>query len=122
MHVAASALLQCSSIEAAAQVAGISTATLRRWRHRAEFLDLLAVGQSEIFLETCSKIRALGSEATEALAGILRSESALPAARVRAATAILGLTLRCHRLQEHEHRLERVEAKLQLLQRRGGKK
>lgn len=112
MALAVSAVLNAPTLEDASQLIGIPTSTLRRWRGRPEFAQALAVAQAEIFSCVCNEVRQIGTDATKALAEIVRSTTAPAAARTRAASVVISLLLRIHTLADQESRLAAVERRL----------
>jgi hypothetical protein len=110
MTIAISALLECRTVEEAAQVAQIPASTLRRWRSRPEFASQLCTAQTEILQGTVNKLREAGVDAAVALGEIARDKSAKTPSRVRACVAIISLLLRAHEAEVIETRLTRLEA------------
>lgn len=107
--VAVAALLQASSVAEAAQVVGVSTRTLQRWKTDPAFSAALLDAQNEIFFAACNEVRGLALDAARTLGKIVRDEKAPSPSRVRASLAVLTLLMKTHAHEIVEARLTRLE-------------
>jgi hypothetical protein len=105
-HRAVSVLLATGSAVKAAEAAGISERTLRRWRHDDQFLEALRDAGRRNAGEAMSHLLGAQLEAVEALRQAIRSGS--PAVKVRAGRALLELGLKISD-DDLGQRLERLE-------------
>jgi hypothetical protein len=108
--VAVAALLQSNSVAEAAQVIGVSTRTLQRWKADPSFADALLDAQNEIFFAACNEVRGLALDASRTLGKILRDDKQPAPSRVRASLAVLSLLMRTHTHEIVEARLMKLEA------------
>ena len=99
-------LLTGGSSEAAAEAAGVSGRTLRRWQLSAEFADAMRGEARESFRQAHTQLLAAQLEAVQALRQALRAGS--PAGRIRAARTLLELGLKVAD-GEIDERLQRLE-------------
>jgi hypothetical protein len=108
--VAVAALLQAHSVGDAAQVVGVSTRTLQRWKSDPAFAAALLDAQSEIFFACCNEVRGLALDASRTLGEILRDAKQPAPSRVRASLAVLSLLMKTHAHEIVEARLAKLEA------------
>jgi hypothetical protein len=99
-------LLTGGTAEAAAEAAGVSGRTLRRWQLSAEFADAMRSEARESFRQAHTQLLAAGLEAVAALRQALRTGS--PAGKIRAARTLLELGLKVAE-DDFDERLERLE-------------
>lgn len=92
--VAIVALLACSTIEAAADQAGIAGSTLRGWLSEPGFKARYREARRQVVEQAVSGLQQAASKAVTALVAIAEDGTAPPAARVSAARAILDQTFR----------------------------
>jgi hypothetical protein len=105
-HRAISVLLATGSTAKAAEAAGRSERTLRRWRELPEFMEALRDAGRRNADEARSHLLAAQLEAVQALRQALRTGS--PAVKVRAARALLELGLKVAG-DDVDERLQRLE-------------
>jgi hypothetical protein len=106
---AVAALLQAHSVGDAAQVVGVSTRTLQRWKSDPAFAAALLDAQSEIFHCVSVEVRSLALDAVRTLGQVLRDEKSPTPSRVRASAAILAMLTKTHDREVIEARLTRLE-------------
>jgi hypothetical protein len=104
------ALLSEPSIRQAATVAGLGEKTIRRWLQNAEFSQAYQQARQHVFADALAGLRAATHDAVNALRTAIREETG--ALRLRAATAVLELSIRSAETLEVEARLERLERML----------
>jgi DNA-binding transcriptional MerR regulator len=107
---AIAALLTCRTIEEAAEHVGVSAVALRRWRSKPAFAAQMCRAQQEILAGVINELRGAGVSAASTLRNISADANAAPAARVRAAVAIINLLLKAHQVEVIELRLTALEA------------
>ena len=91
---AIAALIQHSTIAAAAMAAGISEATIRRWKKRPSFAKAYAEARRALVADTVSMIQKASHAALATLLKIMTNEKAASTARTQAAAKVLELSLR----------------------------
>jgi hypothetical protein len=99
-------LLTGGSSEAAAEAAGVSGRTLRRWQLSAEFADALRSEARESFRQAHTQLLAAQAEAVQVLRQALRTGSS--AEQIRAARTLLELGLKVSE-DDHGERLALLE-------------
>jgi transposase-like protein len=104
-------LVTAGTVAGAAQHAGCSRDTLYRWlRDDLDFAHALGEAEAETVAVIARRLAAVGPAAVEALHASMTDDAAPPAARIRAASAILGHVLRVRELAVVETRLHQLEA------------
>jgi transposase len=103
------ALLNTRTIADAAQMAGVSLRTMKRWLADPEFKAQFERAKSELLRTATAKLRREASTCVEVLARIAQDEKAPPAARVSASTVILKFALDAETQEVLEERLRRLE-------------
>jgi hypothetical protein len=91
---AIAALIQQSTLSAAARASGISEATLRRWKKQPAFAKAWTDARRALVADTVSMIQRAGNAALATLLKIMTDEKAASTARTQAARAVLELGLR----------------------------
>jgi hypothetical protein len=104
------ALLSEPSIRQAAVVARLGEKPIRRWLQIPEFSLAYQQARRQAFAEALSDLRAATHDAVDALRKAIKEETG--AVRLKAATAILELSIRSAETFEIETRLERLEREL----------
>jgi hypothetical protein len=99
-------LLTGGTAEAAADAAGVSGRTLRRWQLSAEFADAMRSEARESFRQAHTQLLAAQLEAVQVLRQGLCTGS--PAGRIRAARTLLELGFKVGE-DDLDERLERLE-------------
>jgi hypothetical protein len=99
-------LLTGGSNEAAAEAAGCSDRTLRRWLQDAEFADAMRSEARESFRQAHTQLLAAQTEAVQVLRQAMRTGS--PAEQIRAARTLLELGLKVAG-DDHDERLALLE-------------
>jgi AcrR family transcriptional regulator len=102
-----SALACGATVDAAAQRAGVSPATVHRRLRDPEFCRRLQQLKSEIMQRTMATLAAASSEATKTLIALLR-ETMPPATRLGAARALLALGIKMREC-DFDERLRALE-------------
>ena len=101
------ALLQAPTVEAAAEICGVSESTLSRWLKRSDFQDIYKQARSELVQRSLSSLQ---TASIEAIDGLKRNVACgLPAIEVRAASALLNQSLRATELVGIDARLDALE-------------
>lgn len=105
------AILEASSMEAAARAAGLSKGTLYEWLKQTPFRERLEAAREELFREGLSQLKGATRKAAQQLIGLLdaRNENT----RRLTAREILSLSLKIAEIQELEKRIERLEETLE---------
>ena len=101
------ALMTNATLDEAASIAGIGTATARRWYGMDEVKAELKRRQDEAVSYSLSRLKASITEALDALRGIMADPDNPPSSRVAAARTILDNAFRA---VEASDILERIEA------------
>jgi len=109
---AIAALLETSTLAAAAQRVGVDESTLRSWQKDAEFAESYRQARRDIVSRATDGLAGSFTKAVENLTDIMES-SKNDAARIAAAKTVINLTLRAIELDDVEERLERLEEQLQ---------
>lgn len=89
-----SALLETPTIRAAAELVGVSEATMYRRLSEREFQAALRGARHHAFGQSLARLQAASGTAVDTLTGIMGSDSFPAASRVRAAVAVLQLSAR----------------------------
>jgi hypothetical protein len=113
---AVTALLAAPTIVEAARQAGVSGRTLRRWLDRPDFQAKVRQAETEAIGQAARLLACRSANAVEVLHEIQNDPTVPPAARVRAAMAILELVMRLREVALIEARLEALERALLELQ------
>ena len=106
-EAAIAALIQEPTIEAAAKRACVAEVTLWRWMQEEDFQAAYLEARRRLVEAAIGHLQSATGEAVEALRRNLGSGA--PATEVRAATAILEMSVKAVELTELEGRLERLE-------------
>jgi hypothetical protein len=114
---AIAAMLETTTIRAAAQRGHINERTLRRWTHDPVFQAQYREARRELIKGAIHTLLHHTASATDTLVAIMQDPEAPATARVSAARAILGFVLRSLSEDDTEERL--VEIERQLAQRNG---
>lgn len=84
-------LLTARTIEDAAQRAGVSDRTLRRWLERGDFRSALRLEQRAIMQHITNRLQQASMRAVDTLIEVMADSACSAAARVGAARAVLDL-------------------------------
>jgi hypothetical protein len=109
-EAAIAALLTSPNIIRAAEVAGISSRTLKAWLKLDSFKEEYRQARSAVLTEAVADLKAASQRATAVLVQCLNSRS--PGHRIRAALGLLDQALKAHEKLELEERMREVESKL----------
>jgi hypothetical protein len=101
------ALLSAPSIRQAAAATGLGEKSIRRWLQLPEFSRAYEQARHQVFANALTDLRVATHDAVEALRTAVREETG--ALRIRAATAVLELSIRSAETLDLEARLERLE-------------
>ena len=115
---AIAALLQCSTIPAAAAAAGVGEATLWRWLQLPAFQEEYRAARRQAVQQAVAAVQRITSTAVATLESIMSDAEAPPASRVTAARVVLDTALKAVELEDLEERLSQLEATLTQQQRR----
>jgi hypothetical protein len=103
-------LLEGQTMGAAATAAGVSPATLYRWRHEPAFVAELRAGESELIAGALRSLTALARPAVTVAGSVLEDRSAAPGVRLRAAQVVIEALLRLKEAADLEARIVALEA------------
>jgi len=106
-------LLREPTIQAAAEAAGVSKATIFRWLSDPVFSAAYREARGRLLESALTALQAASTDAVTCLREVINDRAAQVSARVSAAKAVLELSLRAKEAIEHEERLKAVEAILQ---------
>jgi hypothetical protein len=106
------ALLKEPTTREAAEAAGVSEVTLWRWLQNSEFRASYMEVRRVAVQRAIARTQAATSEAVETLREVMSDKSAKGSERISAAKAILDYAMKGIELEDHEQRLEELEAKL----------
>lgn len=106
------ALAVGGGLEDAADAAGVSTVTVRRWLRMPEFREELNRVTGDIAHRAGRRLAALCDDAIGALEGVLRDKKSPKYVKARAAKDTLELALRWRESVAFEERLNRLEERL----------
>jgi hypothetical protein len=109
---AVEALLTAGNLQLAAQAAGVSISTLRRWRQLPAFQEALAAERREIFSLTRGTLAAGMLEGLATLRSLALHAHTPPAVRVTASIALVKFALAVYEQESIEERLHALEARL----------
>jgi hypothetical protein len=104
------ALLTEPTVEAAARSADVAPATIWRWTQQADFRSRLRNARRAVVEGAIGRLQQAATEAVDALRRNLTCGT--PSVEVRAATAILDLSLKAVELFDVAERVEQLEARL----------
>ena len=100
------AILETSTIRAAAERAGIGEATMYRRLSERDFQARLQEARHQAFGQSLARLQATSGSAVDTLSAIMGNEDAPTGSRVRAAVAVLQLAGRDMERGEVQDRLE----------------
>src|SRR6185369_356394 len=106
------ALLNEPTTKEAAEAAGVSEVTLWRWLQQADFRAAYMEARRLAVQRAIARTQAVTSEAVETLREVMSDKAAKGSERIAAAKAILDYAMKGIELEDHEQRLEELEAKL----------
>lgn len=98
-------VLTSPNLKAAAENAGISYTTLRRYRKNPEFQAILQETKKALFGEAMQKAQAYSLDALETLQAVHKNPVLNESARVSAAKGILELAIQLHSMEAIESEL-----------------
>ena len=104
------ALLTAPTIDAAAQLAKVSSPTLWRWLQERDFQDSYRKARREALSQATARLSRASSLAVTALEDIVKDLKAPAAARLTAARTILELGFKSFEIDDIERRLASLEA------------
>src|SRR5262245_58621371 len=108
---AISALLSASSVEEAAQQAGIGGRTLHRWlREDEKFQQAYRVARREVVKQAQAQLQRATGQAVATLLAVMDDPLAMPSAKVSAAKTVLDFALRAVEIDDLEARVVALEA------------
>lgn len=107
---ALAALLESSTVEAAAKRAGIGVATLYRWLREPKFKESYREARSAVLESAIAHLQQITSDAVVTLKRNLKAKQAF--AQITAARLILDYALRGQELLDLGERVEKLEALL----------
>jgi hypothetical protein len=116
---AVSALLQATTIEAAAAQVGVNEKTLRQWLKLPQFVAEYRSARRQLVERAVATMQQSASTAAEALTAVLKDEKAKHCDVIRAAKVIIEAALKGVELLDIETRVEAVEQAVK--QRRNGR-
>ena len=108
------ALLSESTMEEAAEAAGVNRATIFRWLQQEEFQTAYTQVRRESVKHAIARLQNRSSEAVEVLAEIMKDEMNAPSARVSAAKAIIEYSIKAVEVEDLAKRLAELEALFKL--------
>lgn len=103
------ALLQHSTVEKAAEAAGIHAATLYRWLKHPEFRNQLKAAKSNAYSLAIGRLQQGLGLAVNTLYRVMGDAQAPSSSRVQAAKCIIDQCHRCHEIEEIHERLDNLE-------------
>src|SRR5437868_9071496 len=106
------ALLNEPTTKDAAEAAGVSEVTLWRWLQNPEFRASYMEVRRVAVQRAIARTQAATSEAVETLREVMSDKSAKGSERIAAAKAILDYAMKGIELEDHEMRLQDLEARL----------
>jgi AcrR family transcriptional regulator len=106
------ALISETSVQGAADAAGVSRATLYRWLREETFAAALREARARIFESLLTDLHAIGRLAIDALREVLEDKKANPSTRVKASLGALSVIIRAREIIETEERLRELEEQL----------
>jgi hypothetical protein len=107
-------LLVAKSISEAAKQAGVSRTTLHTWLSDEQFRSELNRAVGDAIDATVRRLAALSSLAVTTLERAMSDAKAGYAVRIRASDVVLGRLLALRELHDHEQRIARLEAAMQI--------
>lgn len=108
-ELAIAALLTEPTIGTAANSAGISEATLRRWMHLEEFGRAYRIARRESVSMAIARMQQASCEAVDVLSEVMRDKESPAPTRVSAARAVLELTLKAAETEDLSWRVNMLE-------------
>jgi hypothetical protein len=106
---AIAALLKTTTIGKAAQLAGVSERTLRRWLQKPEFQAAYRAAKRELISSAVHTLLHATSSATHVLVSIMNDPEQPSSSRVAAARTVLTLVMHSFKDDDTEARLREVE-------------
>jgi hypothetical protein len=101
------ALLAAPSIRQAAAATGLGEKSIRRWLRLPEFARAYEQARHQVFADALTDLRSATQDAVEALRTAVKEETG--ALRIKAATAVVRLSIQSAETLQLEARLERLE-------------
>jgi hypothetical protein len=108
-ELAISALLNASTLKAAAGVVGLSERTLKRWLRMPDFAAEYSEAKTALLQLATAKLRRQSGAAVDVLVDIAADEEASAGSRVIAASRILELAIKAHEIECVEARIAKLE-------------
>lgn len=106
---AIAALLTAPTLAKAAEVAGISERTLRRWLDDEQFAKAYRKTKGELVGFATGRLKGAMAKAVEALQDVAEAKDSPPPARVSAARAILELGMYSHESEDLQAKIADLE-------------
>lgn len=111
-EIAIAALLESSTIAAAAEVSRTAVRTLHRWLTLDHFQSAYAAARRQVVRQALAKAQAAMARAVDALLGVVDDVDAPVSCRISAAKEILGVGLKGLEIQDIQARIENIESRL----------
>jgi hypothetical protein len=106
---AIAALLECDSLGAAAEQAGIAKSTLSRWLTEPQFSEAYRNARGQLLSAAINRLRKLSRNAVDVLQEVAEDKKAPHAARVSAAARIIDSALEAAKIQDLVERVNDLE-------------
>ena len=103
------ALVECPTVQAAADQVGVTRKTIYKWLGDPDFRQSLVNEEDKIFARVEARLAGEMGAAVGTLSEIHKDQEASASARVRAATAIIDRSIRVKNLLDLIDRIERLE-------------
>ena len=109
-QAALDALITGATVKQAAEAAGISEKTVRRWLDEPAFAAEIAEARRTITNNIMAAVKSKAVQATDVLGEIMSNQKASPYARVQAAKTVLDTAFKAIETAEIIDRIEKLEA------------
>ena len=106
------ALLEHSTVAAAAEASGISQPTMFRYLQDAKFWEKYQEAKKSIVDAALTELQKATSDAVTVLTTIMRDDTVSPASRVNAAKSILSFAVQTTQVEDALRRIEILEERL----------
>ena len=106
---AISALMSCSTIEAAADQVGVDKSTLYRWMDRDDFQREYKRARREALTRSIARLQKASTEAVQTLQEVMNDTDAKDSTRVRAAEKVMKFAIEAAEIEDMQERLDALE-------------
>jgi hypothetical protein len=108
------ALLTARNLEEAARMAGVSVATILRWKKRPEFEAAYRQARRDAYNQSFARLQQASSPAVSTLLKIMLDPKAPVSSRVRAAVSVMVLSSKAVQIEDIDVRVTELERAMEI--------